>query len=91
MNSLSFIEALSGRLADTNEGFRLPLLRTERAQISIRGEASAGTVAAGATVAGVRVAVHVHGPARRWRGGIGRHRTRSTPHPMAASISWQTR
>src|SRR5438045_3962204 len=49
-----------------------------------RGEASAGNVAAGATVAGVRVAVHVHGLARRFR-----WRHWPPPDPVPLLIRWR--
>jgi len=59
-NPLSFVEALSGRLAALHEGFRAALLGTGRREITISGEATAGTVAAGGRVIGVNVPVHVH-------------------------------
>jgi WD40 repeat protein len=59
-NPLSFVEALSGRLAALHDGFRAALLGSGRREITVSGEATAGTVAAGGTVIGVNVPVHIH-------------------------------
>jgi len=60
LNPLTFVQDLSARLASLHEGFRRALLATDHREISITGRADVTTAAAGATVVGVNVAVHVH-------------------------------
>ncbi len=59
-NPLTFVEAISGRIAGIHDGFRAALMQSEHRQIVVQGKAVAGTVAAGALVAGVNLSVHVN-------------------------------
>jgi WD40 repeat protein len=59
-NPLTFIEAISEHLAGLHEGFRAALLQTERQEIVVHGQATAGTAAPGAVVAGVNLSVNIH-------------------------------